>query len=67
MLYKWPDGDALSFGIGMAASDLILLKPGFIRIESFSPGFWYAYSERDHIIVGLTESRSPVGVAMNVR
>jgi hypothetical protein len=24
--YKWPDGDALSFGIGMAASDLILLK-----------------------------------------
>ena len=108
--YKWPDGDAFSFGIGMAASDLILLNPnsnkttldlvwnvglfydrnnsllaslsitkktdyianlniypGIIRIGTFSPGLWCAYSERENIILGLTASWSPVGVAMSSR
>ncbi len=108
--YKWADGDAFSFGVGMAAKDLITLNagnnkktldlvwnigffydrnnslltslsltrktdytvnlnvyPGVIAVEGVSPGFWCAYSEREHFIFGLTAAWSPFGFAHNIR
>lgn len=104
--YKYKDGSAVSFGVGLAASDLITLDektnkktlglvgnfgvfydknnsllaslavtiktdymvnvniyPGLIKLGDISPGIWGAYSQDGNVILGVTATWFPVGLA----